>query len=169
VVLDYIYFYVVGFISRRFAWGGEKKMKMERKHERFKAARGLCVRFSSTDAPNVTRLAEIVDIGMGGLAFRYTSRTDNTQGLANLAILASCNDRGAGDITLPCRCVYDHELTLKGCGCIPPVRRCGVVFGDLSKAQVRRLENFIREHSSGSLPVYDNMKGRSQSADSCRL
>jgi len=39
---------------------------MDRIQERFQAIKGLCVRFSTNEAPNITRLAEIIDIGMGG-------------------------------------------------------------------------------------------------------
>ena len=114
---------------------------MERRHERFKATRGLCVRFSSNDAPNVTRLAEIIDVSMGGLAISYRSRRNNTEGLTRLTILTG------NDLTLPCQGVYDGERTWEGHDSISPVRRCGVKFANLSKGQIRQLENFIRDYT----------------------
>jgi len=141
---------------------------MGRRHQRFKVTKGLCVRFSTDDAPHITRLAEIVDISMGGLAIRYTSRRNYTEGLSGFTML-TCDERSAADATLPCRGVYDRdcELTSKGCIGIPPLRRCGLEFGNLSTEQVRQVKNFIKDHTSGNVPDDGNIKGFPQSTCSC--
>ena len=77
----------------------------ERRNERFAVPGGLSVSFSTNDAPNITRLAEIIDVSMGGLAIKYRSRRNYTDGLARLTILAG------NDLTLSCQRVYDGEGT----------------------------------------------------------
>jgi hypothetical protein len=146
---------------------GEDK-KMDRRQERFEAIRGLCVRFSTSNAPNITRLAEIIDIGMGGVAIGYRSRKNNTEGLAELTILSG-NGRSAAGVTLPCRRVYDYdcELARKGCDCMPPMRRCGVEIEKLSKRQARQLKNFIRDHAAQNVPGYEDIRSFQQSNCSC--
>ncbi|MGO8945499.1 MAG: PilZ domain-containing protein [Syntrophobacteraceae bacterium] len=113
----------------------------ERSNERFEVTKGLSVSFSTNDAPNITRLAEIIDVSMGGLAIKYRSRRNNTDGLARLTILTG------NDLTLSCQGVYDGERTWEGHDSISPVRRCGVKFANLSKGQIRQLRNFIRDYT----------------------
>lgn len=131
---------------------------MERRRERFEAIKGLSVSFSTHNAPNITRLAEIIDIGMGGLAIRYRSNRNNTKRLGRLTILTG------NDLTLSCRGIYDVELTWKECGCITPMRRCGMEFVNLSEEQICQLRNLIRDHTSQNVSGCDNTKDFPQHA-----
>ncbi len=115
---------------------------MKRKDGRCSAKKGLCILFSTHAAPNVGKIAEIVDISRRGLGFTYRSRQNDTKGMTGISMMVE--NKLMADL-IPCHSVYDYEIASKGC--IPPVRRCGVQFKALSEAQLSLIENLIQNHT----------------------
>ncbi len=115
---------------------------MKRKDGRCSAKKGLCILFSTQAAPNVGKIAEIIDISRRGLGFIYRSRQNDTQGMTAFSMMVENNIMAD---MIPCHSIYDFEIASNGC--IPPVRRCGVQFKDLSEAQLSLIENVIQNHT----------------------
>jgi hypothetical protein len=90
-------------------------------------------------------LGEMIDIGLGGLAFRYIQSDVTPQDTAELVILLPnrkfCLDR------IPCRPVSDIPLFSDNSFSSLPMRRCSIAFGHLSVHQQLELERFILEHT----------------------
>ncbi len=109
-----------------------------RKHKRFRVRHGG---FASLH-PHITVVGQIIDIGTGGLAFRYVASENRTNGSATLNILLT--DGSFSLETIPFQTVWDSgtpgDFSL---GAIT-LRHCGVQFGELTHGQKLDLEYFIR-------------------------
>lgn len=105
-----------------------------------------------TAAHEFLSLGQILDISLGGLAIRYIAMDEQTKGSAKLEIFGAIDsDLHIGK--LPCRVIYDIELTSESSGLLR-VRRCGVQFGELSNVQMSQIREFIstygvKENHSG--------------------
>ena len=113
-----------------------------RKNKRYRVQKGVLV------APNtnVRKLWQVLDIGMGGLAFRYVSNTGELKTSSDLDIMT-------GDTRflleqIPYRSISDLEMSDDTVSS-RNLRRRGVQFGDMSDTQVRQLEYLIRSHTVG--------------------
>ena len=112
------------------------KLKDRRRHERFKVE-GRVFAYYETYSP---KIAEITDIGKGGVAFSYTGIPEAVnQGLELEMILP---DSTRFMEKLPCRTVSDHE---NGDG-RPEARRCSVCFEDLTENQQAKIDCFIENY-----------------------
>jgi hypothetical protein len=116
-----------------------------RKDKRFEAPAGLFVAFKPHDA----RLGEIIDISMGGLAFRYLATKKLSNGSYKLKIFLTEGD------------FYLHDLRFEtvtdfGTFQIPhtsiTMRRSGLQFGELTPDQRAQLKHFIHNHTAGPKP-----------------
>ena len=91
---------------------------------------------------------QIIDISMGGLAFRYMANGKRTSGSFLLDILIS-NDifylKKVPVITVSDFYEIDEEMLFS----VILMRRCGVRFGDLTQSKVSQLKYFIQHHSNG--------------------
>ena len=116
-----------------------------RKLERFPAKSGAIVALRPT--PEI--LGEMIDIGLGGLSFRYIQADVRPQDTAELVILLPnrkfCLDR------IPCRPVSDIQRFSDNSFSSLPMRRCSIAFGPLSMQQQNQLEQFILEHTLPSV------------------
>ncbi|OIP46641.1 MAG: hypothetical protein AUK28_06965 [Desulfobacterales bacterium CG2_30_60_27] len=87
------------------------------------------------------QMGQIIDISMGGLAFRYVERRQRKPDGEGVGIIFDeedlCFDR------IPVQTVSDVILSHAGEDKTPTVRRCGVRFLDLSYTQKSLLQNFI--------------------------
>ncbi len=113
-----------------------------RRNKRYRAHKGVLV------APNtrVRKLWQVLDIGMGGLAFRYVSNEGELKTSSEMDIVT-------GDTRflleqIPFRSVSDLEIS-DGSISTRKLRRHGVRFGDMNDTQVRQLEYLIRSHTVG--------------------
>ena len=117
------------------------KPKEHRKHKRFQARKGA---FAGV-RPDYHRLGQIVDICMGGLAFRYMAakRASNTSHEMEIFLTS-------GDfliVGLPFKTVSDIETEQLPFSSLA-VRRCGVQFGELTDREMTQLEYFIRKYTT---------------------
>lgn len=98
---------------------------------------------------NETKIGRIVDIGMGGFAFRYIGEGgDWPNKLFHLGILFGDNDleveqlrlKTASDVEMPDSFIISR-------------RRC-VKFGSLTSRQIAQLENFIATYTIGEANIH---------------
>ncbi len=118
-----------------------KQVKEKRKHPRFQVPKGTFVSVGPYDA----QVGQIIDMGMGGLAFRYVGRPEPFNG--ELSIFLSERDFYLGRI--PFKTVSDCEIAGKGPSSPIAMRRSGVRFRKLTDYQVSQLEYFIQNHTLG--------------------
>jgi hypothetical protein len=113
-----------------------------RRNRRYSVDKGVLVAPDS----NVRRLWQVLDIGKGGLAFRYVSGDGELTTSSELDIVT-------GDTRfllerIPFESISDSELSDDPVS-NRKVRRHGVQFGDLNDTQVKQLEVLIRSHTVG--------------------
>jgi hypothetical protein len=112
-------------------------VKERRRHTRHAALEGAIVALK----PRAEILGQMVDIGPGGLSFRYIDAAEEDQLNGELMILVSRPHLYIESI--PYRTVADFELTYEFSFSSIPVRRRCVAFGPLSKEQHAGLEELI--------------------------
>ena len=124
----------------------------QRKFERFSAKSGTIVAIR----PIPELLGEMIDIGFGGLSFRYIQAETTPQESAELIILLP--NRTFFLDKIPCKPVSDIPLYSENSFSSLPMRRCSIAFGPLIPSQQTQLEHFIlnytvpRYHTS-SMPL----------------
>ena len=132
---------------------GEKEEN--RRHERYQVPEGSFV----TLGPSNSILGQILDISMGGLAFRYiNSQPAAPTSQSYLDIHLTEGDMCMGRV--PIKAVSDIEtpdtVTCKADGPLPvsckAMRRCGVQFGEMTHAQISQLASCIQTQAIGALP-----------------
>ena len=118
-----------------------KELVERRKHRRFKAREGAFAVFR----PQWSRCAmsgRVVDISRGGLAFRYLTGQDRSNGSFELDILSPYHGFFLDMRTVESR--SDFEIADDAALGSIKTKRCGVQFGDLTQKQISQLEYFIR-------------------------
>jgi hypothetical protein len=127
-------------MTNRKEWGDR------RKHERFEVSMGVFVSFR----PHDNRLGEIVDISMGGLAFRYLAAGEPLNGSYRLKIFLAEGDFYLNDVLF-------ETVTDFGTYHIPftsiTMRRSGVQFAELTHHQMSQLKHFIHHHTMDNTEV----------------
>ena len=122
----------------------------KRKFDRFEAKSGTIVAIR----PIPELLGELIDIGFGGLSFKYIQSEITPQESAELIILLP--NRTFFLDRIPCRPVSDIQLHSDNSFSSLPMRRCSLAFGPLETFQLAQLEHFIRHHTlpaQGSQPI----------------
>jgi hypothetical protein len=121
----------------------KKKSAEQRKHNRTRVKRHAFVGVG----PHFNQVGPLTDISKGGLAFCYTARKKQPNGLSLDIFLTD------GDFCLsyvPFREVSDSEVPNNTAG-YAPIRRCRVQFGDLTENQLSHLEYIIQKHTINEL------------------
>ena len=121
----------------------KKKSAERRKHNRIRVKSHAFVGVG----PHFNQVGPLTDISKGGLAFCYTARKKQPNGLSLDIFLTD------GDFYLsyvPFKAVFDSEISNNTAG-YAPIRRCRVQFGDLTESQVSRLEYIIQKHTISEL------------------
>ena len=114
-----------------------------RKHRRFLIPRDAFAALG----PHFNQVGPLTDISKGGLAFCYTARKKQPNGLSLDIFLTD------GDFCLsyvPFREVSDSEVPNNTAG-YAPIRRCRVQFGDLTENQLSHLEYIIQKQTINEL------------------
>lgn len=116
------------------------KLVERRKHKRFEVPVGVFVAFR----PHDMKLGEIIDISMGGLAFRYLATDGKKNGSTKLNILLAEHGFHLSDVKFE---------TITDCGSyrIPhtsmTMRRSGVRFAELTTHQISQMTHFIQSYT----------------------
>ena len=134
----------------------------KRQHMRYPALDGAIVALN----PKAEILGQIIDIGLGGLSFRYIDTEVETPTSKELLILL--NKPRFFLENLPYRTVTDKELPNEFIFSAVSVRRMGVEFGDLSDAQRTQLEDFILYCSISNSSVKRQLDAAGESLEMIR-
>jgi hypothetical protein len=94
--------------------------------------------------PSFTVVGQIMDIGSGGLAFRYVASEERTNGSTSLNILLT--DRSFCMEKVPFKTTWDFPIPSDFSFGPITLRHCGVQFGELTDEQKFNLEHFICNH-----------------------
>jgi len=124
---------------------GRKRTIERRKNKRYKAVEGAYAAIS----PNSSKLGQIIDISMGGLAFKYidTSSDDaQSEQLPEKTIFLSSMGYYVGD--LPFTTITDYAMTDAPSFSAMKVRKRHVKFNDLSFKQLFDLDYYLRNNVS---------------------
>jgi hypothetical protein len=113
-----------------------------RKHRRFEVQEGAFAGLGHRFTP----VGQIMDIGKGGLSFRYVAEANESNGLSELQIVAS--NRNTRFDKAPCKPIWDLEIPYAFSGVSITMRQCGVQFGELTAGWVSQLEYFIQNHTT---------------------
>jgi hypothetical protein len=116
-------------------------MAERRKHKRFQAPKGLF----AVIGPGFTKVGEVTDISMGGLAFRYLDRETPLNG-AYIDIFMIEEVFHFGKVSV--KTISDVPVVGGTPSSLVTIRRCGVQFEDLTDRQVFQLENFIKNYAT---------------------
>jgi len=125
----------------------DKQNVERRSHQRFQVPTGV---FVEVRRPHDSKLGEIINIGMGGVAFRYLVAKEPPNGSYKLNIFFDEGDFRLNDILL-------ETVTDFGTHKIPhtyvTMRRSGVQFSGLTHHQmhhqISQLEHFIENYAIG--------------------
>jgi hypothetical protein len=130
-----------------------KEIVERREHKRFWAQGGAFAILR----PHFYKLGQIMDVGRGGLAFRYTTSMEQPYEPFELDISldifspeyhtsgANVNFSLSG---LPIKIISDVEIARIPFGSIAQ-RRCGVQFGELTHDQKSKIDYFIQKYMGG--------------------
>ena len=113
-----------------------------RRHRRFQVPGGVFVGFG----PRANKVGQMVDVSMGGLAYRYVGCEESADG-SHLDIFVTDDDFYMGAV--PFRTVSDFQTVDRLAASPMTMRRCGVQFRKLSRKQNAQLEYFIQRHTLG--------------------
>jgi len=122
-----------------------KKIVERRKHKRFQVEDGKFA-VLRRPWPHPTTLGQIIDISMGGLAFRYIAGEERSHQPSELEILwADCSFRLD---KIPFETISDFKTANEVAYSFTTTRRCGVEFGELTLNQVSELEYFTQKYTT---------------------
>ena len=114
-----------------------------RKSKRYKAAYGAY----AVVGPETSKLGQIKDISMSGLAFKYLAdeaRPNNCSG--KLDIIVRQNRFCVKNI--PIQTISDFEVAKENVFSTVRLRQQGVQFGELTPDQISQLEFILKHHTS---------------------
>jgi hypothetical protein len=120
-----------------------KEQVERRKHKRFQAWNGAFVALG----PFSLKLGQIVNMSMGGLAFRYIGSSEPSRMKTESKIFidnAFCLDN------VPLETVSDFEAKQSSFASLV-MRQSGVQFGKLTPDQRSELKYFIHNHTAGAM------------------
>ena len=113
-----------------------------RKYERYSAKEGAIVALK----PQTNILGQMIDIGMGGLSFRYIESHEPPGRSNELVILVASQSFFLDKV--PFKTVSDIEIENNISFSSIQMRRCSVEFVRLSLQQAALIQNFIIKHTA---------------------
>ena len=116
-----------------------------RKYTRFRAKDGALIELRSYRG----KLGEIIDIGKGGLAFRYIDIGERPKGSFEVDIFLK--ETGFRLEKVPAKTVSDFKTNKYFPYSSTKTRRQGVQFGELTRNQISKLEHFIKNYTTGKV------------------
>jgi hypothetical protein len=98
--------------------------------------------------PGFTKVGEVTDISMGGLAFRYLERGKPLNGTyIDIFMIEEVFHFGKVSV----KTISDVAVVGGTPSSLITIRRCGVQFGELTDHQMFQLENFIKDYATGEV------------------
>lgn len=117
----------------------KKRMKERRAYQRFRTQEGTYAVFG----PHSSRIGQIMDISMGGIAFHYMAGQE-PNGRDDMSIFLAESSFYLKKISF--ETIWDKETRRVPFSSIN-MRRRGIAFADLSDDQRSQLEHFIENHT----------------------
>jgi hypothetical protein len=102
-----------------------------------------------TKNPKKRKKWQLLDIGMGGLSFRYIGYIWTLEEISALEIVTK--DKSFSLSHIPIKKVFDSEMAVDPCFEYSLMRR-GVQFGRLTRYQKYELTRFINSYAAGKIP-----------------
>lgn len=118
-----------------------KEIVENRRYKRFQVPKSAFVGFGPYDA----KVGQIIDVGTGGLAFRYVGSEEPSNGELNIFL----TERDFYIGRIPFKTISDFEIGNQTSSASVVVRRRGVQFGKLTHQQTSQLEYFIQNFTLG--------------------
>jgi hypothetical protein len=103
--------------------------------------------FVAVGGPNKKKVAHIVDISRGGIAFDYITNGYRFNESDYLDIFSA--EEGFYLKELPFTTVSDDEVLSEFPLSFITIKRCGIKFDTLTPSQVSQLEDFLLNHTAG--------------------
>ena len=126
------------------ASGEAMKQPIERrKHKRFQVPADACVALRS----HYVEVGQVIDIGMGGLAFRFVPREGWPNKAAKLDLFMA--NRSYCLCKVQFKTISEFKITDEDQSCGITMKRGSVKFGKLTPNQRSHLEYFIENHTVG--------------------
>ena len=120
-----------------------KEQTERRKHKRFQVPVDACVALRS----DYVEVGQVIDIGMGGLAFRFVPREGWPSGADQLDIFMA--NRSYCLCQVPFKTISEFKITDEDQTCGITMKRGSVKFGKLTPNQRSHLDYFIQNHTMG--------------------
>jgi hypothetical protein len=114
-----------------------------RRYKRFQVPKSAFVGFGPYDA----KVGQIIDVSMGGLAFRYVGTEEPSNGELNIFL----GERDFYIDRIPFKTISDFEIGNQRSSSSVALRRSGVKFEKLTQQQTSQLEYFIRNLTLGEV------------------
>jgi hypothetical protein len=100
-----------------------------------------------TIRPQFDRIGWLTDISKGGVAFEYLAIQDYSAFTENSHLDIFSSSKKYDLSNLPCQMIYDARLDVqKGFMENIEIRRCGLVFGEISHRQSVQLDVVLSQH-----------------------
>jgi hypothetical protein len=122
------------------AMNNTKELVDRRKHKRFEVPIGAFIVLG----PHSSKVGRIIDISMGGIAFRHVDKEEPSNRLNQVDLFHIDSDFCLKN--LPCETVSELETYESPFGSFI-IREYAVQFRDLTPHQLSQLEYFIRSHT----------------------
>ena len=116
-----------------------------RRYKRFQVPVDACVALRS----EYVEVGQVIDIGMGGLAFRFVPREGWPNGAVALDIFMA--NRSYCLCQVPFKTISEFKITDEDQTCGITVKRGSVKFGKLTRDQRSHLKYFIQNHTVGEV------------------
>lgn len=116
-----------------------------RQQKRFRAMEGA---FAALVNHN-SKLGQIKDISISGLSFHYIDDHDHSDEAQELKIILG--DYGLYMDKVPFKKIADFEINSEYSFSSIKMRQISLEFGELTREQQHRLDNFIRNHTVGEV------------------
>ncbi|UCD87489.1 MAG: PilZ domain-containing protein [Desulfobacterales bacterium] len=115
-----------------------------RKHKRYRAHDGAF----AVLGPHSTKIGQIIDVSVGGLAFSYIAGKEPSDATFELSILFAQDSFHLTKI--PFKTISDQEAKEVPSNTLT-MRRSGLQFGELTPSQISQLQYFIRNCTTGEV------------------
>jgi hypothetical protein len=116
-----------------------------RRQKRFKVQEGAFAALVDQES----RLGQIKDISLYGLAFRYIDSHEKLENACELKIILG--NRGLYLDKMPFKIISDIEIESEFSFSMVNMRQIGLEFGKLTPEQRSRLDRFIKNHTRGEV------------------
>ena len=124
---------------------GTKKVTEQRQHKRYTTREDAFAVLNANDS----KIGQIKDISMGGLAIHYIANGTKSRASSFLDILLA--DNGFYLEKVPFKSISDFEIPNEFAFSSLKMKRHGVKFGQLTQRQVSQLEDFLRNYTTGKV------------------